>query len=203
MKLSGVPCLARALPSLALACAVAFGAALPARAEMMNEAAWKQGAQWMSLRAGYAKSETRFAPNGNFGWGFGYSRMVSRRISLGANFEQDLLGKFGGASMLDFPVVFETQWHFAWRTALRPYFGLGMGAVYRKTYRTGADRSNIQPAYTGSVGVNTPIDKNHLLGLDVRLSGVSSDRPGENPVFQNEKPRNGHWGVKLVYALTY
>ncbi len=203
MKWSGSPRAVRMARTLALAAAVLIGSALPARAQTMNEAAWKPGAQWMSLRAGYAKMQARNAPDGNVGWGFGYSQMVSRRLSLGVNFQQDLLGKFGGAALIDFPLAFEALWHFRWNTGLRPYAGGGLGSVYRLTYRTGADQGNFQPMYFGTIGMNAPIDKAHVLGLDVRLAGVSSDRLTPDPVFGAEKPRSAHWSVKLNYALTY
>lgn len=203
MKLSGIRRAARMAGPLAFTAAALLGVALPAGAEMMNESAWRQGAQWMCLRAGYAKVETRNAPNGNFGWGFGYRQMVSNRLSIGANFQQDLLGKMGGAALIDMPVAVEALWHFNWTTALRPYAGGGLGSVYRKTYRTGADHSNFQPMYFTSVGVDAPIDKAHVLGLDVRLAGVSSDQLVPDPVFGPEKPRTVHWSVKLNYALTY
>jgi outer membrane protein W len=174
-----------------------------ASAQQLNEAAWKPGAQWLSLRFGYAKAQGQFDPNGNVGWGFGYSQMVSKRLSLGANFQQDLLGKFNGSALLEYPLAIETLWHFKLRTAMRPYAGIGMGAYYRKTYRTGADHSEFEPAYMASVGTNVAIDGSHLLGLDIRLAGVGNDQVGENPVFGVEKDRTVHWSVKLNYALTY
>jgi hypothetical protein len=203
VKWSGIPRVARMACPLALAAAALIGSALPARAEMLNEAAWRTGAQWLSLRAGYAKMEARNAPSGNFGWGFGYSQMVSRRLSLGMNLQQDLLGKFDGSALIDLPLGFEALWHFRWNTGVRPYVGGGLGSVYRLTYRTGADHGSFQPMYFGSIGMNAPIDKAHVLGLDVRLAGVSSDRIAADPVFGAEKPRAAHWSVKLNYALTY
>jgi hypothetical protein len=203
VKLSGIAHLSRWTSLLALALAATLGAAGPVRAETLNEAAWKPGAQWMSLRFGYAKAQGRFDPNGNVGWGFGYTRVVSKRLSLGANFQQELLGKFAGSALIELPTLFEAQWHFTLKTSLRPYVGAGVGGVYRKTYRTGADHSEFEPEYAGLMGANVPIDKSHLFGLDLRVAAVSTDQVGPNPVFGDEKTRSVHWGIKFTYALTY
>jgi opacity protein-like surface antigen len=202
VKLSGIPRISRVTSLLALALSLVIAAPVRA-AEPLNEAAWKTGGQWLSIRAGYAKAQTRNGPNGNFGWGFGYSQMVSRKVSLGANFQQDLLGKFGGAALIDMPLAFESLWHFKLKGGLHPYVGGGLGTVYRKAYRTGDDWSNFQPMYFGSFGANVPVDKSHLLGLDVRIEGVSSDQMTDNPVFLSEKSRSVHWSIKINYATTY
>jgi hypothetical protein len=201
VKVSGIALTARLVSALAVVLAVS--AAIPARAQMINEAAWKPGAQWLSVRFGYAKAQGHDAPNGNVGYGFGYSQMVSKRLSMGGNFEYNLLGKFGGSSLIEMPIVFETLWHFKWKAAVRPYAGGGMGVAYRKVYRSGADTADLQPDIFGSVGANMAIDKAHVLGLDLRVSGVSTDRLEDDPVFGHEKSRSVHWGIKLNYALTY
>jgi outer membrane protein W len=186
-----------------MALAAGLWAAPPARAEMLNAAAWNTGAQWLSVRFGYAKAQGHFTPNGGVGYGFGYSRMVSKRLSMGMSFEHDLLGKFAGSALIEMPLAVEALWHFHMRSAFVPYTGMGIGGAYRKTYRTGADESSIQPLYFGSLGVNVPVGIHHVFGLDTRLAGVSSDREGSDPVFGFEKARSVHWGVKVNYALTY
>src|SRR5262249_20319311 len=110
---------------------------------------------------------------------------------------------FNGAALLEYPLAVETLWHFKLKTSLRPYAGVGTGAFYRKMYRTGADHSEFEPAYFVSSGANVPIDKSHLLGLDVRLAAVASDQVVDNPVFGHEKSRSVHWSIKLNYSLTY
>jgi hypothetical protein len=191
--------------SLAVLAGVAmFLQPAPARsADALNAAAWNPGAQWLSVRFGYAKEQGRFSPNGNVGYGFGYSRMASKRLSLGANVQHDLLGKFSGSALIAVPTTVEALWHFNWGPSLRPYAGAGVAAVYRKTYRTGADASTIQPGYSFSFGANAPIDKAHLLGLDVRLASVAGDGWGYDPVFLVRRPTNSTVSVKLNYSLTY
>ena len=124
------------------------------------------------------------SPNGNVGYGFGYSRMVSKRLSLGANVQHDLLGKTSGAALIAIPATFEALWHFHWPTAIRPYAGAGLATVYRKTYRTGADASSMEPGYTFTLGANAPIDKSHLMGIDLRVANVANDSWSFDPVFQ-------------------
>lgn len=190
---------------LALLAGVAmFLQAAPARsAEGLNNAAWNPGAQWLSVRFGYAKERGRFSPNGNVGYGFGYSRMVSKRLSLGANVQHDLLGKFSGAALIAVPATVEGIWHFSWGPGLRPYAGAGVAAVYRKTYRSGADGSTVQPGYSFSFGANAPIDKAHLLGLDVRLASVAGEGWDYDPVFLIRRPTDSMVSIKLNYSLTY
>ncbi|MEO5619157.1 MAG: hypothetical protein ABIS67_15410 [Candidatus Eisenbacteria bacterium] len=191
--------------SLALLAGVAmFLQAAPVHsAEGLNAAAWNPGSQWLSLRFGYAKERGRFSPNGNVGYGFGYSRMVSKRLSLGANVQHDLLGKFGGSALIAMPATIEGLWHFKWGSSFHPYAGAGVAAVYRKTYRTGADASTVQPGYSFSLGANVPIDKAHLLGLDARLGSVAGNGWEYDPVFLIRRPTNSTVSIKLNYSLTY
>ncbi len=198
------PHLTRRLASAALAAlAIGLGAAPAFAEEGLNDSAWKPGAQWMSVRFGYAKERGRFSPNGNVGYGFGYSRMVSERLSLGANLQHDLLGKFSGSALIAMPFTVEALWHFHWSPTLTPYVGGGLAAVYRKTYRTGADASNMQPGYSLTVGANTPIDKGHLLGLDLRFSSVANEAWVVDPVYLTRRPSNTMVSAKFNYSLTY
>ena len=192
-------------------CRLALGAAVvmvalaaPASAQPdLNAGAWNQGAQWLSLRFGYAREVGRFSANGNVGYGFGYSRMVSKRLSLGANLQHDLVGKFHGSALIELPLTFEALWHFRMRTPLHPYVGGGYAAVYRKLYRTGNDTSDIQPAPSVNFGLNTAVDKNHVLGVDMRFSRVANEQWTFDPVFLIRRPTTTHWSIKLNYALTY
>ena len=88
----------------------------------------------------YAKSLEGGAPNAMGGFGFGFSRMMSDRVSVGLFIHDELLGKFGAAAQIEIPITAEYAYAFDWSTALRPYAGLGLGAFYHKIYRSGADR---------------------------------------------------------------
>jgi len=190
------------LVALAGVAMILVAAPAPA-ADRLNDSAWNPGAQWMSLRFGYARERGTFSPNGNVGYGMGYSRMVSKRLSLGANVQHDLLGKFSGSALVAVPFTVEALWHFKWNTSLVPYAGAGLAAVYRKTYRTGADASSVEPGYGLTVGANMPIDKSHLLGLDVRMSSVANNGWSHDPVFLHRRPANPLLSIKLNYSLTY
>ena len=202
--------LSRALRRLALAAvlgatllpAAAFAAGAPAK-EYLNDRAFTPGAQWLSVRFGYARERGRFSPDGNVGYGFGYSRMVSRKLSLGANIQHDLLGKFRGAALIAMPATFEAVWHFRWPTPMHPYIGAGMGTVYRKTYRSGADFSSMEPSYSANLGADVPVDKAHLLGVDLRLANVANDSWSVDPVFGLRRPSSLLISFKLNYSLTY
>lgn len=172
-------------------------------AEALNATAWNPGAQWMSVRFGYAREQGNFSPNGNVGYGMGYSQMVSKRLSLGANVQHDLLGKFGGSALIAMPATLEALWHFSWSQGAHPYVGAGVAAVYRKIYRTGADASSVQPGYSLTAGINAPIDKAHLLGLDMRFASVANPGWSYDPVFLIRRPTQTLLSLKLNYSLTY
>jgi len=201
--------LSRVVARAACAALVVAATLLPARAvhaaakEYLNEHAFTTGAQWLSLRFGYARELGRFSPDGNVGYGIGYTRMVSRKLSLGANVQHDLLGKFGGSALIAVPATFEAVWHFRWPTPARPYVGADVGTTYRKIYRTGADNSSMEPSYGLSVGIDAPIDGSHLLGADLRVASVSNPGWSTDPVFGLRRPNTVLVSFKLTYALTY
>jgi len=164
---------------------------------------WQKGASWISLRAGYAKSLEGGAPDGMGGYGFGYSRMLSNRVSFGVFVHHELLGKFGGAAQIEVPMTAEYAFHFRWKTPLRPYVGMGVGAFYHKAYRSGADRADFLPATVLKFGADTPLDAHSVLGVDARLATVASDDETLDPVFGRDKPTSLRWSVKLGYARVF
>ena len=194
----------RMLPArtAALVVAVAAIAALAAPARAADEP-WQKGAAWASFRAGYAKSLAGGAPSGIGGFGFGYSRFLSDRLSLGVFVHDELLGKFGGAAEIEVPMTAEYAWHFRWKTPLRPYIGGGVGAFYHKIYRSGADRSSFEPGTVFKFGVDTPLDRRSVLGVDARIASVASDSEIRDPVFGRDTPHSLRWSVKLNYARVF
>jgi hypothetical protein len=221
---------AAALVTAVLTCA----AALPAFAQGSVDAAGvslQRGTQWMSVQAGYAKGAGEIAPNGMLGGGFGYRRFVLDRWSAGGFIHCDLLGKFGSSADIDVPMMIEIARHTKWGAAVYPYFGFGLGAHYRKYYRTGEDISEFTPGRHVAVGVMAPIHKGGLLGVAMRMSSV--ERLDGNPVFpgpdsgrrklddflrdlkgtsgatmplmySNSESKNRLlWSIKLDYTLTY
>jgi hypothetical protein len=182
-----------AAAALVVACAPAFAA----------DPQWQKGASWISFRAGYAKSLEGGAPNGMGGYGFGFSRMLSNRMSFGMFVHHELLGKFGSAAEIEVPMTAEYAVHFKWRTPVRPYVGLGVGAFYHKIYRSGADRAEFLPATVYKFGADTPLDPHSVLGLDARLAAVASDDETIDPIFGRDKPMSARWSVKLNYARVF
>src|SRR5947207_2318962 len=92
--------------------------ALAASAATGDSINWSRGRQWLTIRAGYAKSQAPGAANGNVGAGIGYSRFLTRRWAVGAYVHDDLLGKFGGgASEIEIPFTVEVVRHTRWGTA--------------------------------------------------------------------------------------
>ena len=175
---------------------------------------WGARRNWLSFRAGYAKSGTEDAANGSVGGGIGYSRMISKwkiykwtlfkRFSLGGYVHVDQLGRFGDAAEIEVPATIELVRHFRWGSPyVRPYVGVGGGAFYRKLYRSGDDIGVMRSGKYLVLGVNSPIDGINVLGLDMRLAKVDATNAGVNPVFGLGDDNATHWSVKLNYALTY
>ena len=90
-----------------------------------------------------------------------------------------------------------------WKTAARPYFTLGAGPYYHKSYRTGNDYARVAIASFLSTGMDTPVAPNQMLGFDIRLARVRSEISPANPVFGGGQPRATHWSAKLSYAVHY
>lgn len=214
------PWLASAL--LAGAMLISSGICLAAADDMD---AWADGRNWLSVRAGFARSSVENAPNAGAGYGFGFSHMITpikfyrwtlfKRFSLGAYVHHEMLGKFGSAAEIEIPATVELNRHFLWQTPFRPYLGFGMGPFYRKLYRTGADIRTVKLGTYLAFGANTPIDKHQLLGIDARFIRLDATNDPANPVFgpgsgklktnptRVERGNGTHWSLKINYTLAY
>ena len=175
---------------------------------------WASRRQWLSFRAGYAKSGTEDAANGSVGGGIGYSRMLSRMkiykwtlfksFSLGGYAHIEQLGRFGNAAEIEVPITLELVRHFRWGSPyVHPYLGVGGGAFYRKLYRSGDDIGVMRSGKYLVLGVNSPIDGTNVLGLDLRLVKLDATNVRVNPVFGAGDNNATHWSVKINYAVTY
>jgi hypothetical protein len=186
---------ARAWAALAVLVVVAAGR----QAGAAEVDPWAKGTQWVSMRAGYAKSAAKGSGNALGGYGFGYTRFYTPKWAFGAHVHHEVLGRFGGAAEVEVPFTVEVMRHFKWSTPLRPYLGLGTGAFFHKTYRTGDDETSVRKGIYVGGGVNAPIDARSLLGLDVRAID-EFDAKSTNPVFPLESSSALHWSIKLNYA---
>jgi hypothetical protein len=183
-------------PAPAPAPAAAPAPATPATRRPIDP--WANGAQWLSVRAGYVKSLDDRSANGNVGAGFGLTAMGKGRWSVGAFAHLEVLGRYASASELEMPLTLEFARHSSWGQA-KPYVGLGGGAFYHKTYRTGGDSADLRPGFYFLGGINMQISERSLLGFDVR--GIFQG-PVENddPVFGSGKPDVSRWSVKINYS---
>lgn len=215
-----------------LAMVLAGAVAVPVRAaDSADQDIIARGSQWMSVRFGYAKGTGDAAPDGLMGGGFGYRRFVLDKWSVGGFVHYDWLGRFGSATDISAPITVEAMRHSHWGANAYPYVGFGVGAFYYKQYRTDADVSGFTPGRYLACGLDVPVRKQGLLGLDVRLAQV--DRQDDNPVFagpngerrkidellkglavpsspsmpllfnQTEKKSRTLWSAKLSYTIAY
>jgi hypothetical protein len=181
----------------ATALVAASGSARVSRADSLD--IWTPGRQWLSVRAGYAKSGVKNAADGLVGVGFGYTRMGKGLWSLGGHAHFEVLGRYNQAAEIEIPLTFEVARHFGWKSVVRPYFGAGGGAFYYKTYRTGADVAQVRPGWFFVGGMNAPISNTSAIGMDLRMvfQGNASSR---DPIFPNTDEDAVHWSIKLNYA---
>jgi hypothetical protein len=169
---------------------------------------WAKGSEWLSVRAGYAKSSAAGAADGNFGIGFGYQRFRNNKWSFGAQVAFDVLGRYGDATEVESPWTVEVLRHYHWKTPARPYIGFGGGAYYNKVSGTGDDHAGINPGVYLASGVNTLVSSHGLFGVDVRMSWVELSDPN-NPVFGGEAtlgdPQSNaiHWSAKATYSWAF
>jgi hypothetical protein len=172
----------------------------PARARA--DEPWDAGHHWVSARIGFVKSGAEFAPDGSLGYGFGYSWILGHNLAWSATAGYDLLGKYGGAAEFEIPLTTEFTRHFRWGSNARPYLGLGWGAIYHKTYRTGADESGFRQAIYLTAGGNTKVNANNLLGLDFRYQ-LEQDTRSNNPTFPNSAASSSVLSAKLSYSRVF
>jgi hypothetical protein len=169
-----------------------------------EDGVWTRGNNWLSLRAGYAKSTVVNTGDGLVGYGMAYQHMLNGRWSLGGAVQHDLLGHMGHSTEISVPFTLELARHFKWNTAIRPYVGVGGGYYFHKYYRTGTDDTGApgNGMYV-TLGANLPLNDHHVLGLDTRISFVSGREGVVNPVFGPEVASQTLYSVKLNWALVY
>lgn len=164
---------------------------------------WTRGAGWATLRFGAVKSMQENGPDANFGWGIGYRRMLTPRLSVGFGADHNIVGRYSGSSLVEVPLAFESLLHFRWRTPVHPALGAGFAAVYRKAYRSGADFSEVQPAGFVAVALHAPVSTHTVIGGEFRAMSVSSDQSGVNPVFGGHPPSSGRTSFKVTISRAF
>jgi hypothetical protein len=169
------------------------------RAARAADDAWSDDVRWISVRAGSARSGARFAPEGGFGYGFGYTWFLAKEVSWSANVQHDLLGRVAGAAEIEVPITVEFDKHFAFSATARPYLGGGWGAIYHKTYRTGLDTSGFRQGIYLATGANAALNASSLIGVDFRIM-LEQDTRSINPSFPDVHASDTRWSLKLSYS---
>lgn len=165
---------------------------------------WTRRTNWISLRAGYAKGVGKTAGDAVGGYGIAYQRMLDRDWSLGGSVQHDILGHLANAYEVAVPMTLELSRHYHWKTALRPYLGVGLGYYFHKYYRTSDDYTGAPGlGYSLAAGANLPLDDKHLLGIDARVHMLKGRDGVVNPVFGIEESTETLWTVKLNWAMAY
>jgi len=163
---------------------------------------WDEGRNWVSIRGGFVKSGARLAPGGSFGYGFGYTWFLARNLAWSASVGHDLLGRYFTAAEIEVPITTEFTKHFQWSAQTRPYLGLGWGAIYHKTYRTGADQSGFRQGIYVATGANSSLSASSLIGLDLRWM-LEQDTRSINPTFPNADASTSVLSAKLSVSRAF
>jgi len=165
---------------------------------------WMKRANWLGLRAGYAKAAVPNGGDGLAGYGMSYQHMISRQWSIGAAVQHDVVAHLGMSSEISVPFTVEMTRHFKWDTAIRPYLGFGGGYYFHKYYRTGTNDTGAPGSGVHiSFGANMPLSDRHVLGLDLRSSFVGGRTGVVNPVFGAEQSTMVLWSAKLTWGMVY
>ncbi len=187
----------------ALATVVLAGAVVWSTSAAAASDPWAKGAQWMSIRAGYAKALGDNAAESGAGYGFGWSRMLNKRYSFGLYAHHEILSRSNGAAEMAFPFTAELARHFRWRTDLHPYLGVGGGGINYRTYRSGDDHIGASNGVYLVGGMNTPIAPQQVLGLDLRFLRRTGNDKITNPSFGRQKSSVFDVGLKLNWSYAY
>ena len=165
---------------------------------------WTRGTNWISLRAGYAKLTTETAGDGFVGYGVAFQHNMTSKYGFVAAVHHEILGTQYNAKEISVPMTVGFVRHLNWKTAVRPYLGIGAGYYFHKYYRTGDDYGG-SPAsgWYLNGGWNLPLDQRRLLGMDARVSLVDGRGGVVNPVFGEENETETQWSVKLNWSMAY
>lgn len=184
---------------------VAFGLVLVAAGLVASLAAahaagmWDKGAQWATLKAGYAKAAVENSADGSLGFGVGYTRFLRKQWSAGLQFHYEVLGRYRGPAEVEMPLTIESAYHFNWPTDFKPYLGLGGGVFFHQYKFTGADENQTRSGAYLLTGFDLPLSERALLGAEVRTVG-EMDAQSDNPYFVLEDKTAIHWSVKVTYS---
>jgi hypothetical protein len=165
---------------------------------------YAQGSNWLSLRLGYAKRSGDLSGQGLIGYGMSWQRMLSKRYAFAAGAGEDVVGHFSQHVDIAVPFTAEFQRHFLWKSAARPYVGLGGGYYFRKNYRT---LSEYNTHTTGgvhvTVGFNSALGDRHAIGIEARGARLKGRKGITNPTFGTSEDSETLWTVKGTWSLSY
>ena len=169
-----------------------------------EDGVYAAGANWLSFRFGWAKRAEDLAGSGLVGYGIGYQRMMSKNYAFQARIDNVVVGHYGHDVDISVPFTGEFQRHFLWKSAARPYLGVGGGYYYRKAYRTGLEYTTMPTGGVHlSLGMMSPVNDRHVVGFDLRMAFVEGREGVTNPTFGPGQSVETLWTAKVSWALVY
>lgn len=166
---------------------------------------YTRGTNWLSARFGWSKRAGEVNGDGLIGYGLQYQRMLNHRDAFAVGVDRDVVGQFGRPIDEAIPFTVEFQRHYRWKTAVRPFVGVGAGYYVRKTYRTGLDdHSFVTGGPHLSLGFTSPIDDRHVIGVQARMARVKGQGDTVvSPTFGPGSDTELLWTIKATFSLTY
>jgi hypothetical protein len=160
---------------------------------------WEKRAQWVTLKAGYAKAALDQAADGNLGFGVGYTHFLSKQWSLGLQVHYEVLQRYAGPAEVEMPITLESAYHFNWPTEAKPFLGAGGGAFLHQYLHTPADEDETRNGAYLLGGFNLPLSQRQLIGLETRMV-FEFGAKSQNPVFPVEDDVVIHYSAKVTYS---
>jgi hypothetical protein len=165
---------------------------------------YAKGANWLSLRCGYANRTGDLSGDGSVGFGIAYTRMLSKKYAFAAGIDRDIVGHFAKQIDESVPFTGEFQRILNMKGQMRPYLGVGGGYYFRKYYRTDGEYNTTTTGGAHvSAGLTSQLDDKHVVGFETRVAWLKG-RPGVvNPTFGPGEETETVWTAKLTWALVY
>jgi hypothetical protein len=166
---------------------------------------YTRGTNWLSARFGWSKRAGEINGDGLVGYGLQYQHMMNNRDAFAVGVDRDIVGHFGRQIDQAVPFTAEFQRHYRWKTAVRPFVGVGGGYYFRKYYRTGTDYGTFTTGGAHvSLGFTSALDDRHILGVQARVARIKGRGDTVvNPTFGAGSDTELLWTIKATLSLAY
>ena len=166
---------------------------------------YTRGTNWLSARFGWSKRASEVNGDGLIGYGLQYQRMLNNRDAFAVGVDRDIVGHFGRQIDQAVPFTVEFERHYRWKTAVRPFVGVGGGYYFRKAYGTSTDYGTYTTGGAHlTLGFTSALDDRHILGVQARMARVKGRGDTVvDPTFGPGADTELLWTIKATLSLAY